>query len=304
MNLNHAEVIASFRNALEAVNGPLPGEVVADGEIHRYRTDKDKRGSLNGWYVLYLDGIPSGAFGNWKTGHQETWCAVDREQMTHEERATMVRHAENVRQQQEQARKDRACRQDAVAMKVKTWWHWARPADPSHGYLQTKHVAPYGLRQDNDDGALLVPLTTDGESWVNLQRIWPNGSKRFVAGGRVRGCYSPIAGEQGDANGPLYVCEGWATGATIRALTGHPVACAMNCGNLRPVAELLRQRYPDRPLIIAGDNDHHTEGNPGKTAAQETAQAVGAEWMVPDFPGGLPGTDYNDRYLLELEGRL
>jgi len=25
---------------------------------------------------------------------------------------------------------------------------------------------------------------------------------------------------------------------------------------------------------------------------------------VPDFPDGLTGTDYNDRYLLELEGKL
>jgi len=190
--------------------------------------------------------------------------------------------AERVRQQQAQARKQRKEKQALVAMKVKTWWHWANPADPHHTYLQTKKVESYGLRQDKHDGALLVPLV-DGESLVNLQRIYPDGKKRFVAGGRITGCYSALGG----ADGPLYVCEGWATGATIHALTGAAVACAMNCGNLRPVAESLRKRHGDRMLIIAGDNDRFTDGNPGKSAAIEAAKAVGdAPGRRVDDPAG------------------
>ncbi len=293
---NYSDVVAAFRVAVESLNGPIPGELHADGQLHRFRTEQDKRGHQSGWYVLFLDGVPSGSYGNWKTGVQESWCSVDRSMLSAEERAAM---AERVRQQQAQAQKEREERQALVAMKVKTWWHWANPADPDHAYLQAKRVEPYGLRQDKHDGALLIPLV-DGESLVNLQRIYPDGKKRFVGGGRITGCYSPLGG----ADGPLYVCEGWATGATIHALTGAAVACAMNCGNLRPVAESLRKRHVDRLLVIAGDNDRFTDGNPGKSAAIEAAKAVGGEWMVPDFPDGLPGTDYNDRYLLELEGRL
>ena len=158
-------------------------------------------------------------------------------------------------------------------------------------------MPPMQLRQHGD--ALLVPLT-DGHRMVNLQRIFPDGSKRFYPGGRVSGCWSPIEGEKG----PIYICEGWATGATINKLTGHLVVCAMNAGNLTHVAKAMRERYPDWYLVIAGDNDRFTDGNPGKAAAIDAARAVGGEWKIPDFPEGEKGTDYNDRYLLELEGKL
>ena len=57
-----------FRDALQAVYGQLDWLPLADGTIHRFRVPEDKPGSLNGWYVLYLDGIASGAFGSWKAG--------------------------------------------------------------------------------------------------------------------------------------------------------------------------------------------------------------------------------------------
>lgn len=286
--------VAAFREALETAIGPLPGPVEPDGQLHRFRTERDKHGQLSGWYVLYVDGVPAGAFGDWKTGEQDTWCSVDRSQLSEAQRAEIN---QRFRQHQEQARQQREAQQQATAEKVSKWWSWAKAADPAHPYLQSKLVKPYGLRQHGY--ALLVPLT-DGQSLVNLQRIYPDGRKRFVAGGRVKGCYGAIGG----GDGHLYVCEGWATGATIHHLTGQPVVCAMNAGNLKAVAEAIRQQQPGRYLVIAGDNDRHTEGNPGKTAAINAARAVGAEWMIPDFPDHLPGTDYNDRFRLELEGKL
>jgi len=64
-----------FRDALQAVYGPLDWLPEPDGAIHRFRVPEDKPGSLNGWYVLYLDGIASGAFGSWKAGGASTWCS-------------------------------------------------------------------------------------------------------------------------------------------------------------------------------------------------------------------------------------
>lgn len=204
---------------------------------------------------------------------------------------------ERARRQREQARRQRQRKQEATAEKARCEWANAVEADPQHTYLQTKRVKPYQLRQNGN--CLLVPLV-DGETLVNLQRIYPDGTKRFLSGGRIRGCYSAI----GDADGPLYICEGWATGATIHGLTGHCVACAMNAGNLLSVTQLLRNRHPGRHIIIAGDNDRHTDGNPGKTAALKAARAIGAECIVPDFSDHLPGTDYNDLSVLEAEGRI
>ena len=67
---------AGFLGALaDAGLGMLKPAVVGDGILHRYRVDGDKAGSLNGWYVLHLDGQPFGAFGSWKTGQSLTWSA-------------------------------------------------------------------------------------------------------------------------------------------------------------------------------------------------------------------------------------
>lgn len=292
---SQADALAQFQHALQSIVGAIEGDIIADGEIHRFRTETDNRGQRSGWYVLHLGDVPAGAFGNWKTGAKETWCAVSRARLTPAEREAMTRR---ICQQQALIRQQREMHHRATAMTAQTRWDWSQAASPEHAYLQAKQVKPYNLQQLNN--VLLVPMT-DGQTLVNLQRIFPDGEKRFLAGGRVKGCYSPI---QGNDSTPLYICEGWATGATIHALKGVSVACAMNAGNLLPVAQTLRARHPGRYLIIAGDNDRHTEGNPGKTAAINAAHAIGAEWMVPDFPDHLPGTDYNDRYRLELEGRL
>ena len=67
------KVEIAFRDALQNVYGALDWLPVADGAIHRFRVPSDKPGALNGWYVLYLDGIASGAFGSWKVGEVYRW---------------------------------------------------------------------------------------------------------------------------------------------------------------------------------------------------------------------------------------
>lgn len=275
-----------FRDALQMVYGPLDWLPEPDGGIHRFHVPGDKAGTLNGWYVLYLDGIASGAFGSWKAGSAHTWCS--REPLDAQE-------AEQVRQRVEQARRQREAeqhqRQQAVAEYANRLWRDARRADPGHRYLAAKGVRAYGLRQHRD--RLLVPLVHDGVV-VNLQSIAPDGSKLFQSGGQVRGCYSPLGVITPGA--PLYVCEGWATAATIHAETGAAVAAAMNAGNLKPAALALRDKYPDAQIIIAGDDDRQTEGNPGRTAANAAAVAVGGLVAFPEWPPGAPAdlTDYND----------
>lgn len=288
------DAVSAFRAEAESALGAIPGHIHPDGQLHRFRTEQDKRGQLSGWYVLHLDGVPAGIYGDWKKGFSRTWCAVDRNSLPPAERLAIERH---IQEQKAKAEKQRESDRKDAADKAKKLWNWAKPADPAHPYLQAKQVDPAGLRQHG--ATLLVPLT-DGHTLVNLQRIFPDGSKRFLSGGRVSGCWSPLAG----ADGVLYVCEGWATGATIRAVTGSQVACAMNCGNLLQVARTLRQRNPGRHIVIAGDNDRFTEGNPGLEAAKRAAKVVGGDWMVPNFPDDLPGTDFNDLACLELEGRL
>ena len=276
----------AFLEAMQAVFGLLNFVPVGDGELHRFHVPDDKQGTLNGWYVLYLDGIASGAFGSWKAGQTGTWCS---------RQPTDPIEGELVRQRIEQARAQRQAEQQQrhqqAAEKAQGIWRSSRPADAQHPYLIAKGVAPHGLRLRKM--ALTVPLIYDGVL-VNLQFIQPDGCKRFLTGGQVKGTYSPIG--QIQPGKPLYLCEGWATGATLHQHTGCPVACAMNAGNLLPAGQQLKARYPDLALIVAGDDDRLTEGNPGRTAANAAALALGAELVFPNFPDHAPLslTDFND----------
>ncbi|WP_339729452.1 toprim domain-containing protein, partial [uncultured Pseudomonas sp.] len=270
--------VIAFRDAMQNTFGLLDWLPIADGSIQRFHVPGDKAGTLNGWYVLYLDGIASGAFGSWKAGSAHTWCSRE---------PVDAREAEQVRQRIEQARRQRQAeqhkRQQSAAEYANRLWRDARRADPGHPYLITKGVRPYGLRQHGD--ALLVPLVRNGVL-ANLQRIYLDGSKRFLSGGIVIGCYSPLGVITTGA--PLYVCEGYATGATIHADTGAAVACAMNAGNLKPAALALREKHPHASIIIAGDDDRQTEGNPGRMAANAAAVAVGGLVVFPLWPQDAP----------------
>ena len=88
----------------------------------------------------------------------------------------------------------------------------------------------------------------------------------------------------GRPNGRILIAEGFATGATLHEITGHAVACAFSAGNLKPVAEALKRKYPDTVLVICADDDHATDGNPGISKATEAAQAVEGLLAVPGFP--------------------
>ncbi|MEK2610600.1 toprim domain-containing protein [Pseudomonas shirazensis] len=278
-----------FREALQSVFGPLDWLPDPDGTIHRFHVPGDKSGTLNGWYTLFADGIASGAFGSWKAGGTNTWSS--REPHNNHE-------AEQVRQRIEQARRQREDEQRKRQLKAanvaQRWWRDARRADPDHPYLIAKCVRPHGLRQRGDE--LLIPLYSSGVL-VNLQRITTNGNKRFLFGGRIKGAYSPLG--RITPGKPLCICEGWATGATLHE-SGYTVACAMNAGNLKPVALALRADYPDTEIIVAGDDDRQTEaegkGNPGRTAAHDAAAACGGLVTFPEWPADAPLTlsDFND----------
>lgn len=281
-----------FRDALQSIYGPLDWLPLPDGAIHRFHVPDDKAGTLNGWYVLYLDGIASGAFGSWKTNGSSVWSS----------RAPVdYREAEQVRQRIEQARRQREAEQQRRQLKASNlaqrWWRDARRADPDHPYLITKGVRSHGLRQRGDE--LLVPLYADGVL-ANLQRIAPDGGKRFLFGGRIKGTYSPLG--RITPGKPLCICEGWATGATLHEI-GYTVACAMNAGNLKPVALVLKAEQHSIEIIIAGDDDRRTEGNPGRTAANAAAIAVGGLVAFPDWPNSAPDTltDFNDLYRWETD---
>lgn len=252
------------------------GEVVGDGALHRARAVGDRAGSLNLWYVLHLDDKPFGAFGSWKTGQSCTWTASRPETMTPAERGALAaRMAETKRARDAEQVKVQA----EAAARAARLWRKSRPASNQHPYLARKCVQAYGIRLLGQ--SLLIPLRDVSGQLHSLQFIMPGGEKRFITGGRKRGCYYAI-GRPVDA---LCIAEGYATAATIYEATGHATACAFDAGNLEPVARALRGKFPDLRLILCADNDQETENNPGVRYAESAARAVRGLLAVPTFEG-------------------
>ncbi|MGE6107701.1 DUF927 domain-containing protein [Aeromonas sobria] len=133
-------------------------------------------------------------------------------------------------------------------------------------------------------GSLVIPLTNEAGELVNVQLIRADGTKRYLHGGQKAGAFHRIDGGE-----LVAVVEGFATGLSIHQATGATVFCGMDCGNLASVARLVRGQQPDARILLCGDNDAHTQGNPGKTKAEQAAAAIGGLIALPPVAG-----DWND----------
>lgn len=279
------DAIEEFRAAIHGAGLHPPDVIEPDGKLHRFASN-GKRGDDAGWYVLHDDGIPAGAFGDWRTGASESWRAdIGRRLSPQEEAQHRARLATMRREREaEEAERKAESREKAAAI-----WQAAITAPDDHTYLRTKGIKAHGLRVH--DGALVVPMR-DGAELHSLQFIAGDGGKRFLAGGRVSGCYFPM----GKPDGVLCIAEGYATAASIYEATGYAVAVAFNAGNLMAVTRSLRERFPELRLILCADDDAKTEGNPGLNKAKEAARTVGGSLAIPDFGAQRPGraTDFND----------
>jgi putative DNA primase/helicase len=95
----------------------------------------------------------------------------------------------------------------------------------------------------------------------------------------------------------IVIAEGYATAATLAKASNAASVAAFDSGNLLPVASALHERWPDKHIVIAGDDDHRLENNPGRNKALEAAAAVNGVAIFPDLSveqrqNGM--TDFND----------
>ncbi len=284
--LPHSDARQQFVDAIRNSGLNPPEQIVGDGNLHRF-SSSGKRGDDSGWYVMHEDGVPAGAFGDWRTGLNSAWRADIGRRLTPEELSEHRRRRDDAEQQRtaaEVAERERAKKRAAGI------WATAKPVD-MHPYLKRKGVKSYGLRADAQD-RLLIPLRDHSGELQSLESVSAEGEKRFLPGGRVTGLYHSF----GKPAGTICIAEGYATGASIHEATGHAVAIAMNAGNLEAVARALRSKYPDVTIILCADDDAGTEGNPGLSKARNAALAVNGLVAVPDFGGNRPAkaTDFND----------
>src|SRR6202023_520138 len=128
-----------------------------------------------GWYVFHEDGIPAGAFGDWRGGLSETWRADIGRRLSPQEEAAHRARVETMRREREA---EDAKRQVEAREKAAVIWQAAEPAPENHPYLVTKGIRSHGLRVH--EGKLVVPMR-DGATLHSLQFIGLEGDKHFLS---------------------------------------------------------------------------------------------------------------------------
>ena len=228
------------------------------------RFDVKKRGDKAGWCVFYVnEHCVVALYGDWISGRRYEWINKEKSEITPE-----------IRKEREESRKRRdqeiKAEQDRVAAEAAALYMSLPIASEAYPYLQRKGVKNHNdlLRYDEVGDYLgpyiALPLYNINGAIRSLERIYPDGKKRFSHGGEKKGCYCVI----GDLKDKAFLCEGYATGASIYEATGIPVVIAFDCHNLKPVADALGERVR---LICVADNDAKENGtNPGWDCAKET----------------------------------
>jgi phage/plasmid primase-like uncharacterized protein len=289
------------KNFAAAVGTPL------DGNFYRF----DRNGSLNGWFrgrAQEFNGKPYvlAVFGDWRTGETHTFKdALD--DLSPEEQK-LINDQMDLTAAQE--REDRAKLHEETARICQGKWEEAitRGRTP---YMERKQLASlYGAKicPDYPDTLLIPARDVDGKLW-GIQRILPakldNGlDKLFTKGMRIDGCHHTLGTIAPE--GTIYVCEGYATGASIHQATGSPTVCAFNAGNLASVANALRSHYPKAQIVLCADDDRWTQRpdgtpwNPGREKAMAAAKGCGGEIRLPVFSSlDTRPTDFNDLHILD-----
>lgn len=273
-----------FRDAIAAAGLTPPDEIIGDGKIQRFSSNGNPRDKA-GWYVFHDDERPAGRFGCNRAQVDATWSSKNKREFTPEEKRAWRKKMDDAKAQREadMAREHAECAVRAAEM-------WEQAQEMSHPYAVRKMVGTDGTRVLN--GELLVPVRHGPGPLVGLQRIMADGEKRFLKGTPMAGAYTVLG--KPSKHGPVVICEGWATGMSIRAATGYCVVVAFNANNLEPVAVKIRKALPEALVIIGCDDDFKTKGNPGMTAGADAARTIGAMVAWPVWMNEQTGTDFND----------
>lgn len=211
------------------------------------------------------------------------------------------------RQQREQVRQQQTAteteqRRKTFADKYQTLAAQAAPGESE--YLKSKGLN--GFRYPIlPDGSLLLGLVDESGTVTAAQTITADGVKRLLAGSAKRGAYHAVNAPETPQT--IVIGEGLATVLSVHLMFPDALAvAAIDAGNLLPVAELMRKKYPEDKIVLIADNDQQGGGsetggtNIGKEAAQKAALSMAGWVSLPPTDDKADWNDYHQRNGLEV----
>ncbi|EAJ5683720.1 DNA primase, partial [Campylobacter lari] len=324
-----SNVYDEFKIFLEKAGLDIQGQPIMDGKIHRVSVVGDKGREKSGAYVGFLNGHPAGFVQNYKTGIKENWKSVNSIESTKNKEIDLKNAIEHNKSLKEQREKELNQAYEKTALKLESEYNNAKWANSEHPYLKEKGFDKnFYLKQDKN-GNLLIPLRDiEGKYWAT-QRIFANGDKMIGATrtseekeqgieypAKKQGNFFLLGAKNLDNVQEVFICEGFATSASIYEATKSPTIMGVDAGNLEIIVTNIKEKYPKMNITIAGDNDIKKELNGNKNVGKTTALGIQEKYpevkvVLPNFTNeeaqkGL--SDFNDlmksRGLEEIKRQL
>ena len=301
------DVYSKFKDALNSAGLEIDIPMM-DGILRRVRVNGDKGAQKSGAYVGYIDGIPAGFIQNFKTGFIGNWkyekldISPYSDELIYSKKTQILSKDNTVFiQRQLQREKELENEYKKTAKILYDEFLTAKFAVLDHTYFIKKRVYKnYGLKQDRF-GNLLMPLFDINEKFWSLQRIFPNGNKMIGALlsnkqkqnsekllAKKRGNFFVLSDDMDiyDKNlvklniegllkyNKVYLCEGFATAASVCEACKMPVIVGIDVGNLEFVVQNFSARFCNIHIIIAADNDSKKEKESGFNIGKEKAMQI------------------------------
>lgn len=173
------------------------------------------------------------------------------------------------------------------------------------------HTSHNSNKPPEKETIVLVPFRDIQDRFRGLQKIYP--TKRLIGDdekprdkttyGSYTGCFHTLGTLTNGCR--INIAEGFATAATIFLSTNQTTLAVFSNTNIANVVKLIQKRYPKSEIVICGDDDKDSKGNPGRSAAEAVAKELNCKVCFPVFPAGKDrddnGTahkDFNDLMLV------
>ena len=259
-----------------------PRAIVYDAEIHRFGKDGDC------WYTAKVaDDLPVVSFGDWHD--KNTWGSFRASFYQQLDEAKRKEIDETLRIQREAAEQDRKKKNEEAAQKAAYIWENGKPADHrTNVYLDAKNLHDaYGSKVDMY-GNLVIPVYGPDKRLMTLEFIAGpgKGNKHYLKDGATQGGYWWIGNPDAQF---VYLCEGFATAASVFEATGKTVYISFSAGQLVPVAKMLSSW--GRTVTIIADND---KSGTGQREGEKAARECGGKLFIIPNNGDDEVTDAND----------
>lgn len=230
-------------------------------------------------------------FGDWSIGNSKCFAFdnATKQKMTPSQRKALDKI---IKERFEQEQKRREQHQENMS-KIATMACVGNNGKPiNHPYLTKKQIiCPNDITFDREQNALLIPVSDlNGKIW-GYQTIFSDGQKHFLKGARKKGCMYCF-GDITSAD-KIFVCEGFATGASLYDATNITTIVAFDAGNIDFVVGEIIRKYPQKRIIIAADNDIGKTQNTGAETAKSVVNKYHISAILPDkLTAGM--SDWND----------